>query len=99
MYDDTYIQEEYFFKYSDEYKKRLLEVVAEVGRHNIASFYRHNPLKRDLIYCAALLSRAVYKRFPRLEKSIGAWIPSRKRPHAEDTRNRNKGLVKHKGAT
>uniref|UniRef100_A0A6M3IU53 Putative radical SAM superfamily protein n=1 Tax=viral metagenome TaxID=1070528 RepID=A0A6M3IU53_9ZZZZ len=99
MYDDTYIQEEYFFKYSDEYKKRLSEVVAEVGRHNIGSFYRHNPVKRCLIYNGALLSRAMYRQFPRLEKGIGAWIPAKKRPHAEDTRNRNKGLVKHKGAT
>jgi radical SAM superfamily enzyme YgiQ (UPF0313 family) len=99
MYDDTYIQEEYFFKYSDEYKKRLLEVVAEVGRHNIGSFYRNQPIKRWLIYHGALLSRAVYKIFPRLEKSIGELIPVKKRPDAEVTRNKNKGLVKHKGAT
>jgi hypothetical protein len=99
MYDDTYIQEEYFFKYSEEYKKRLLEVVAEVGRHNIGSFYRNQPIKAWFIYHAALLSKAVYKIFPKLEKGIGKWIPSKKRPHAEDTRNKNKGLVKHKGAT
>jgi anaerobic magnesium-protoporphyrin IX monomethyl ester cyclase len=96
MYDDTYIQEEYFFRYSEEYKKRLSEVVEEVGRHNIRSFYPHSPIKRTLIYWAALLSKAVYRWFPRLEKSIGALIPAKKRPDAETTRNRNKGLVKHK---
>ena len=94
MYDDTYIQEDYFFNYTEEYKRRLSDVIFETGRHNLEKFYPNNKLKQELIYNAALLSRAVYRKYPKLEKGIGAFIGS-KRPSAEVNRNIKKGIVKH----
>ena len=94
MYDDTYIQEEYFFNYTEEYKRKLSDVVFETGRHNLEKFYPNNPVKRKLIYNACLLSRAAYRAIPWFEKSIGSWIGN-KRPAAEINRNIKKGIVKH----
>jgi anaerobic magnesium-protoporphyrin IX monomethyl ester cyclase len=94
MYDDTYVQEEYFFPYSEAYKRRLSEVIFETGRHNLEHAYPGNPLKQKLIYNAAKLSRAVYRVFPNLERGIGKMLPVRRRPPSEDLRNVNKGLVK-----
>jgi hypothetical protein len=93
IYDDTYIQEEYFFNYTPEYKKRLSEVIFETGRHNLEKFYPGQPVKQSAILELSKLSQRIYHRFPRLEKGIGALLPQR-RPMAEVNRNVKKGIVK-----
>jgi len=93
MYDDTYVQEEYFFKYSEEFKEKLSEVSYEIGRHNLQTMYPGHPLKQKAIIWTCKLSRLVYRYFPNLEKRVGSLLFKKKtrRPAIEDTRNVARG--------
>jgi anaerobic magnesium-protoporphyrin IX monomethyl ester cyclase len=91
MYDDTYIQEEYFFTYSKEFVQKMSEVSYEIGRHNLETMYPGQVLKQKAAIAACKLSRAIYGVFPNLEKNIGAMIPVKKRPAVEDQRNVARG--------
>jgi anaerobic magnesium-protoporphyrin IX monomethyl ester cyclase len=92
MYDDTYIQEEYFFKYSKEFRDRLSEVSYEIGRHNLETMYPGRKIKQKAIIAACKLSRFIYKYAPNFEKKIGSFLFNRKkRPAIEDLRNVARG--------
>jgi len=94
MYDDTYIQEEYFFKYTKEFEKKMSEVAYEIGRHNLETMYPGHWLKQRAIIAACKLSRAIYLLFPNLEKKIGSMLfGKKKRPAIEDRRNVARGQV------
>jgi anaerobic magnesium-protoporphyrin IX monomethyl ester cyclase len=95
MYDDTYIAEDYFFKYPEAYKEKLWEVISDTGRHNLEMTFPGRPWKQATVMNLCKLSRWAYKRWPHLEKGIGGMIESRRRPPAEDTRNVKKGIIKH----
>jgi len=92
MYDDTYIQEEYFFKYTPEFVKKMSEVAYEVGRHNLETMYPGRVFKQKAIISICKMSRFIYKYFPNLEKRIGAFLfNKKKRPAIEDRRNVARG--------
>jgi radical SAM superfamily enzyme YgiQ (UPF0313 family) len=93
MYDDTYIQEEYFFKYTPEFRKKLTEVSYEIGRHNLETMYPGHWFKQKIIIAACRLSLLVYYVFPSLEKWIGKNILGEKRPAIENRRNVARGQV------
>ncbi len=94
MYDDTYIQEEFFFKYTDEFISKMSEVSYEIGRHNLETMYPGQVLKQKAIINTCRLSKAVYRHFPHLEKRIGAiCFGQKKRPAIEDRRNVARGQV------
>ncbi len=93
MYDDTYIQEEFFFKYSPEFIAKMSEVSYEIGRHNLETMYPGHALKQKAIINACKLSKAAYRVFPNLEKNIGSFIAGKKRPAIENRRNVARGMV------
>jgi anaerobic magnesium-protoporphyrin IX monomethyl ester cyclase len=93
MYDDTYIQEEYFFKYSLPFMKRMSEVAYEIGRHNLETMYPRQPLKQKVAITACKLSKALYERFPNLEKGVGKLLTPHKRPAIEEKRFAIRGMV------
>jgi radical SAM superfamily enzyme YgiQ (UPF0313 family) len=92
LYDDSYIQEKYFFDYSPEFLKRMSEVSCEIGRHNLETMYK-NPIKRRLFATACKVSHAVYGVFPNLEKRIGSLFAGPKRPKIENQFNVSRGLT------
>lgn len=92
MYDDTYIQEEYFFKYTPEFVKKMSEVAYEIGRHNLETMYPGKKWKQKAIIAACKLSRFIYQYAPNFEKKIGSLLFSKKkRPAIEDRRNVARG--------
>jgi len=96
LFDDTYIQEEVFFNYSDEYKQKVKEMVREIGRHNL-KFMIQNPLKRQLYYNLAKMSLNLYKYMPNLEKKVGGHLyHTTKRSAVEQLRDKRRGIVKNK---
>lgn len=69
MYDDTYIWEEMFFKYSKEYKDLIKEMVFIVGKRNLLSEV-NSKFKRFFIYILSKISRFFYEENKYLEKII-----------------------------
>jgi len=94
IYDDTYVQEDYFFKYSDDYKQKLSEIIFEVGRHNLEKLYPGQYLKQSAILGISKLSKSVYEVFPNLEKTVGGWIHTHDRSLIEESRNSKRGLTR-----
>ena len=94
IYDDTYVQEDYFFNYSDEYKKKFAEVIFEVGRHNLEKLYPAQFVKRSAILGLSKLSKSVYDVFPKLETTVGSWIHVKDRSLVEESRNAKRGVTR-----
>lgn len=89
LFDDTYIRNEYFFKYSREYKRAVRRMVWEIGRHNLRFMFR-NPLKRYFWLGASGLSMFLP---PALEKkAVSALFHGRSR--IESLRDRRRGIAK-----
>ena len=94
LFDDTYIQEEYFFKYSPEYKRAVRKLVLEIGRHNLPFMFKGQPLKQKLFLKLSHLSMAVSVVFPRLERKIGGAL-FHGRSKVEEVRDRRRGFSKN----
>jgi anaerobic magnesium-protoporphyrin IX monomethyl ester cyclase len=94
IYDDTYVQEDYFFNYSDEYKAKFVEVIFEVGRHNLEKLYPAQYAKRTAILGLSKISKSIYDVFPHLETTIGSWIHTRDRSLIEESRNAKRGVTR-----
>lgn len=94
IYDDTYVQEDYFFHYPDDYKKKFAEVIFEVGRHNLEKLYPAQFFKRSAILGLSKVSKSVYDIFPKLETTVGSWIHSQNRSLIEESRNAKRGVTR-----
>lgn len=94
IYDDTYIQEDYFFQYPKEYKNKLAEIIFDVGRHNLEKLYPNQYIKRTAILGLSKLSKSVYDVCPKLETTIGSWIPAHDRAMVEESRNAKRGVTR-----
>ena len=93
LFDDTYITEEYFFHYSDEYKKAVRKMVWEIGRHNLQFMFKGQELKQKLYLKLAWLSMIGSDWFPGLEKTIGGLLFSG-RSAVERVRDKRRGIAK-----
>lgn len=92
FFDDTYIQDELFFRYTDAYKTKVKEMVLEIGRHNL-KFMIENPFKRYIYSNIAKMSLSLYNHFPNLEKKIGGMLyKQKKRSAVERLRDRRRGI-------
>lgn len=99
LFDDTYIQEEKFFKYTKEYKAKVREFVFIVGKHNLEFMFSGQPIKQKIILFLSRLSALVYDLFPNLEKSVGGFLfklfhSKDRRAGIEKRRDRRRGIVK-----
>jgi hypothetical protein len=93
LFDDTYIRNEYFFKYSDEYKRAVRKLVKEIGRHNLQFMFKGQPRKQKVMLSLAGLSMVISDIFPRLEKVVGGAIFNG-RSSIERIRDRRRGIAK-----
>ena len=99
LFDDSYIREESFFNYTEEFKDKVGEFVFEIGRHNLENIY---PSTYKLILFYARISYFLYKKFPKLEKTVVGNLYSLfsifskkvKRSTGEETRNERRGMGK-----
>lgn len=101
FFDDTYIQEETFFKYSKEYKKKVRDMVLEIGRHNLLFMFKNQPLRQKLYINFAKLSMMAYDYFPNLEKRVGGkfyelFNKQNERSSIEQVRDKRRGILKNK---
>lgn len=74
FFDDTYIEKEYFFKYTPEYKKKVREMIWEIGEHNLLFMLKNQALKQKLYLAFGKLSMFGEDIFPGFEKKIGGRI-------------------------
>lgn len=91
FFDDTYIKEEYFFKYSPEYKRAVRKLVLEIGRHNL-EFMFPNRLARNFWQRMGELSLSLAQVFPDFEKRVGKFFHGRS--GIEYLRDRRRGIAK-----
>jgi magnesium-protoporphyrin IX monomethyl ester (oxidative) cyclase len=69
LYDDTYIQEDVFFKYTKDYKKAVRKMAFLIGKRNLINDYP-NKFKRYFIYFLCKISSIIYDINPTIEKRI-----------------------------
>ena len=101
LFDDTYIQGEYFFKYAEEYKKKVREMVFEIGRHNLLFMFKDQKFRQKMFLQTARLSMLGHDWFPGLEMKIGGFLydlfhHKGERSKIEQTRNKRRGIAKHR---
>ena len=99
LFDDTYIQEEKFFKYTLEYKRAVRKMVLEIGKHNLEWMLKDEPRKQNIYMKLASLSMLGYSCFPGLEKLIGGKLFQLNKGHRsaiERLRDKKRGFVRNK---
>lgn len=69
LFDDTYIQEDTFFKYTKEYKKAVRKMAFLIGKRNLINDYP-NIFKRYFIYFLCKMSSWIYNINPTIEKKV-----------------------------
>ncbi len=95
LFDDTYIQKEYFFKYTPEYKQAVRKLVKEIGRHNLEFMFKGQPNKQKWIMRLAKLSMWGYDHLPGLETTVGGALYHHKnRSKIELLRDKRRGISK-----
>jgi len=103
LFDDQYIQEEYFFKYDPAYKTKLKELVYAIGKHNLANMFP-NKWQREKAWLLSKASRTLYEWSPTLERRVGGFLFDVKnwlgnggsRSGIEYLRDKRRGIVKNK---
>ena len=99
LFDDSYIRDESFFTYTEEFKEKVGEFVFEIGRHNLENIY---PDTHRLLLLYSKISYFLYKKFPNLEKTVvgnlyslfNIFTKKIKRSTGEETRNIRRGIGK-----
>jgi len=99
LFDDSYIRDESFFTYTEEFKEKVGEFVFEIGRHNLENIY---PETHKLLLVYSKISYFLYKKFPNLEKTVvgnlyslfSIFTKKIKRSTGEETRNIRRGIGK-----
>ncbi len=80
LFDDTYIYNETFFRYTSEFKKKVKELAFFVGRHTLAAQYRSRARQRAM-YVLGRLSRVLYEMNPTLEMALASALNPGNRVH------------------
>jgi radical SAM superfamily enzyme YgiQ (UPF0313 family) len=100
LFDDTYIQEERFFRYSKGFKKKIREFVFLVGKHNLEFMFPDQPIKQKLILLLSRLSVKGYDLFPNFEKKVGGFLfdifhSKDRRAKIEKRRDKRRGFIRN----
>ncbi len=78
LYDDTYVAEDYFFRFGKQYKRAVTRMGLLIGWTSICAQSR-SPLKRYFKYSLGKGSQLLYDLFPNLEKkTIGSLVKTNK---------------------
>lgn len=93
FFDDTYVQNEYFFRYTDEYKAAVRKLVVAIGKHNLRHMFKGQPVRKALVGVAGRASMALHSVFPEAEKMIVGSIMSG-RSKIEQVRDKRRGIAK-----
>ena len=101
LFDDTYIRNEYFFKYTPEYKRAVRKLVWEIGKHNLLFMFPNQPFKQKKSLAISKISMVMSDLFPGLEKKVGGYLfdkfhPEDRRANIEKIRDKRRGIAKNK---
>lgn len=80
LYDDTYVCEEYFFKFTQEYKRWVAYMGALTGYHSVVAASNIS-WKAYLRYIIGVSSRLLYEMSPTIEKRIVGKVPIKNALH------------------
>jgi len=76
LYDDTYVNEDYFFRFSNQYKRWVAYMGALIGWHSVKAASRR-PIRSYMRYVVGIGSRLLFEVSPTLEKRVvGAMMKS-----------------------
>lgn len=81
LYDDTYVAEDYFFKFTKEYKKAVAKMGLLIGWKAIQAQYK-SLWKRYFKYGLGYLSHSLYMVAPNMEKNIIGTLIKKNKVHA-----------------
>lgn len=87
LYDDTYVSEDYFFKFTPAYKRAVAYMGAIIGWHSVKAATK-SPWKKYLRYSLGLASRLFYEVSPTIEKRIVGRLGIRNVLHTKRERGR-----------
>ena len=80
LYDDTYVSEDYFFRFSREYKRWVAYMGALIGWHSVRAASR-SPVTSYARYGLGIGSRVLYEIAPDAEKRVVGAVMRRNRLH------------------
>ena len=80
LYDDTYVDEDYFFKFSKEYKRWVAYMGAIIGWHSVRAASKHH-VRQYARYGLGLGSKALFELSPALEKRVVGRVMKRNLVH------------------
>lgn len=80
LYDDTYVAEEYFFRFSPEYKRAVARMGRIIGWKSVQAAHR-SPVRRYGKYILGQASHWLYRLDSRLEKRIVGRLAKRNNIH------------------
>jgi radical SAM superfamily enzyme YgiQ (UPF0313 family) len=69
LYDDTYVNEEYFFRFSESYKRWVAYMGAIIGWHSVKAASK-TPIRKYVRYSLGIGSRLLFELSPTLEKTL-----------------------------
>lgn len=69
LYDDTYVNEDYFFRFSKPYKRWVSYMGALIGWHSVKAASK-NPIRKYVRYGLGIGSRLLFELSPTLEKRL-----------------------------
>ncbi len=81
LFDDTYVAEDYFFKFTPEYKKTVVKMGLLIGWKTFRARYRSS-WKRYFNFAVGYLSYVLYRVNPNIEKKIAGSLMKSNRVHA-----------------
>lgn len=101
LFDDTYVHEERFFTYPKEYKKKVRELVLEIGKHNLEFMFPNKKIKQKIYLLLARLSMFGYDWLPGLERKVGGLLfnlfnKNGQRSGIEKLRDKRRGIAKQR---
>jgi anaerobic magnesium-protoporphyrin IX monomethyl ester cyclase len=80
LYDDTYVKEDYFFRFSDAYKRWVACMGALIGWHAVKAASRR-PIRSCVRFGLGIGSRLLYELSPTLEQRVVGSLVRRNRLH------------------
>ena len=80
LYDDTYVKEDYFFRFSESYKRRVAYMGALIGWHAVKAASRR-PVRSYVRYGLGIGSRLLFELSPTLEKRVVGGLVRTNRLH------------------
>jgi hypothetical protein len=87
LYDDAYVNEEYFFRFSKPYKRWVAYMGAIIGWHSVKAASK-NHIRKYMRYTLGIGSRLLFELSPTLEKRLAGGMMKKNRLHQKRAQGR-----------